>query len=714
MLYAIPNVASHTAFQTNPWEFEPRIPEEALQSKSSFTSWYQKPSTKHCHFSAAEGLDPLRRVAGDNPAILLHGIIGDYDAPCSVDMIKNTMVNSPTEFAPNYGSQTFSGNGRLVWLFETPVSIPNQDVASTFLKIVKKRMKLTSYLPGLDEEALLDPSRYYERGRLWHQLSNDRIPTNMVWQWMYEAGNKRKWVGGDDILIPLDKVAEEVQKKYPGKWQGPFVEGARGPRFWDDMAVNTTAAVVRATGMQCFSGDQGFVSWSELLGSAFVEKYKADTLGAIASKFYYVGAGNHYWTVNEFGSWTPKSVELVRRDLKVKYGLSSTPVKGGSSDVDKALHVIETQKEVVAAKPFIHQSPGLKIVEGERFLNISNVACMQPSKEPCSCWGDGFPWIADFLSGFFEPHEQLDYFLGWWQHFYKNGLRQKPRTGHALFIAGGTNLGKTLLSTGFISLTVGGHSKGSGYLLGTEKYTHGIVRKPLMAVDDTQGASDARKHAQYSAAVKEIVANRDMEYSRKYHDTDTVEWLGRLVVTLNLDPEALRMLPNCEMSLMDKIMLLRCSQRRLEFPEPDEMEAIKSTELPRFCRWLVDWKIPPHIKGDARFGVKPHHDKHLYNAAIQTSASYSFFELLADFLGQLDSREEYYIGTATQLIADMCLDERIGTLAAKYTPNQAACLLGQLKSRGFEFEQVRSSSQRIWKIPLNMMERLEKMNHAES
>jgi len=144
------------------------------------------------------------------------------------------------------------------------------------------------------------------------------------------------------------------------------------------------------------------------------------------------------------------------------------------------------------------------------------------------------------------------------------------------------------------------------------------------------------------------------------------------------------------------------------------LEAILSSELPRFCRWLLDWKLPDHVKGDVRFGVKPYHDKHLYNAAIQTSASYSFFELLADFLGQLDSTDEYYVGTATQLIADMCLDERIGSLAAKYTPNQAASLLGQLKSRGFEFEQVRSSSQRIWKIPLNMMERLEKMNNGES
>jgi len=714
MLYAIPNVSSHTVFPTLPWEFEPQIPAEALESKSQFTAWYQKPSTKHCHFSAAEGMDPLRRVAGDNPAVLLHGVVGDYDAPCSVDLIKNTIVNSPTEFAPNFGSQTFSGNGRLVWLFETPVSLPNQDVASTFLKIVMKRMKMSSYLPGLDVEAFVDPCRYYERGRLWHALSSDPIPTNMVWQWMYEAGSKRKWTSASDIIIPMEKVAEAIQAKYPGKWHGPFAEGVRGPRFWDDMAVNTTAAVVRATGMQCFSGEQGFVPWSELLGHAFVEKYKADTLGAIASKFHFVGAGNHYWTVNEFGSWTAKSVELVRRTLRCGYGLSSTGAKGSPSDVDKALHVIETQKEVTAALPFIHMPPGLRIVNGERFLNISNAKCLPPSDEPCNGWGDGFPWIAEYLDGFFEPAFQLQHLLGWWQHFYKNGLRQKPRTGHALFIAGPTNVGKTLLSTGLISRTVGGHAKGSGYLLGTEKYTHGIVSQPLMAVDDTQGASDARKHAQYSAAIKEAVANRDMEYSRKFHDTGKVEWLGRIIVTLNLDPEALKMLPNCEMSLMDKIMLLRCSNRRPEFPDADAMEEILSRELPRFCRWLVDWKLPAELKGDARFGVREHHDKHLYNAAIQASASYAFFELLADFLGQLETSEEYYIGTATQLIADMSLDERIGSLAAKYTPNQAASLLGQLKSRGFEFEQVRSSSQRIWKIPLNMMERLEKMNNAES
>lgn len=705
MLYAIPNLTSSTAFTVKPWEYQVDIPAKALKSKADYTAWTQAPTTKNCHFSAFEGLDPMRRVSADNPAVQLHGLVADYDAKCTREMILEIITGSPTEFVPNWGSNTFSGNGRLVWLFEQPVNLPSQELTVAFLKLVSRKLKLTKFLPGFDE-CFFDPSQYYDKGRDWIPLSGDPVPVNVVWQWAYEAGGKVKWKDSKGIHVPLDIVAAEVQRKFPGKWKGPFEDGARGSRFWDDMATNLTAAVVRPTGMQCFSGDEAFLPWSELLGSSFVDRYRANTTGQIIKDFYFDSRA--YWKQDEDGGWRAMTKDDLKLMLKVKYSLSATTgKKDASSEVEQITYAIQESKRIEGAAPFIHRPAGQMIYNHGKHLNIASRKCMEPIDKAVTEWGDGFPWVAQFLEGFFEPAEQLDFFLAWLHHFYRNGYIQKPRAGHALFIAGTTNVGKTFLSTGIISRMVGGHMDASDFLMGDTDFTSHVVQSPIMSVDDTQGASDSRKHTAYSSGIKKVVANRHMMYHQKYGTPTLVEWMGRIIVTLNIDPESVKLLPNCDISIMDKIMMLRCAQVAREFPGPVELETILSTELPYFCRWILDYKMPDHCKGDVRFGVQPYHDKHLYNEAIQSSDSYAFFELLVDFLAQLPKDQEYYEGTSTQLMADMSLDERIGGLAARYSPALAAKLMGQLKARGFEFERVRNSTQRKWRIPLNIGERQE-------
>jgi hypothetical protein len=712
-MYAIPNLAASAAFEVDPWNFEETIPEQALTNKATFTAWGQKPTTQHCYFSAAEGLDPLRRISTDNPTAAIGAIVGDYDSPTTHDQLLDLVHSCPVEFVPNWASLTFSKGARLVWLFQQPVSVMDDNMATAFYKLVYRKLKLNKMLAGFDEEAFFRPSQYYERGREWLQLSKDLIPHNFPWQWVYEAGEKLKWEQ-QGTEIPMNLLADAVKAKFPGKWKGPFAEGNRGIRFWDPEANNESAAVVRSTGMQCFTGHTAFVPWSEIFGHQFVAQFEADRTGQLIADTYY--DGKYFWIKNETDVWVPVTPTDYRLRLKVKYDLSGVPKrKENASEIDRVMFAVQESKAVSHALPFVHFPDGPLRFNGQAYLNTSTLRCMEPSPpNPDTDWGVGFPWLANFLENLFHPSEQLDYFMSWWKHFYVNAYNLTPRQGQALFLAGSAGVGKTLLTTGIIAPTVGGFMEASAYLLGQEKFTAHIVSSPIMAIDDALGAASHRAHIQYSAMLKKIIANQHILYEEKFMKAGLVNWLGRPITTCNMDSESIRIIPDSEISILDKICLFKCNSEPIEFPPAPEIKKILRKELPYLCRFLTDWPIPDHCVGDSRYGVKSYHEATLYTASLQTSASFSFLELLLDYLSSYKSANqdaEVWKGTATRLLSDMLIDAALAPIANKYTPNQIASSLGQLKARGYPIDRVRSATKREWTLPIDLM--ITKVDHNE-
>lgn len=703
-MYALPNLSSHNAFACKPWEFQPDIPDNATTNKDIFVEWCQKPTTKHCHFSACEGMDALRRVAADNPVVQLHGFVADFDAVIPVESIKALVEKSPVEYVPNWGAQTFSGGARLVWEFQHPVLVRGFDLAKAFHQIAMKKLKLTKFLPGLDIEAFVDTSKYYERGRMWIPLSGGKIPDAMLYNWLLEAGNKCKWVSNDSIRIPMDRLYAEVKKCFPGKWNGPFAEGARGVRFWDPAADNTTAAVVRESGMQCFTGTRPFISWKEIFGPKFVEEYEADSVGRIIEGFFF--DGKDYWAKSSTGVWEDINKEDLRLHMKVKHGMSAAISKGTSySEVDRVLHAIQTNKRITAALPFVHFPDGLfKAPDGHLYLNTARAIPVKPVDAPVTEWGKDFPWMASFLNGFFTTEKQLPFFLAWWKYFYENALKQTPQAGQAIFLIGPTGVGKTLMSSGLVGPSVGGCADASQFLMGEENFTSHILHAPVMAVDDTCPAANQVNHIRYSSMIKKVVANRLILYNQKFHDAGHVTWLGRIIVTGNDDPESIRLLPNVDISLTDKVSFFHCAFRKFPFPPSDQIQSILRKELPSFCRWLLDWKIPDECVGLARFGVKEFHDPWLMTGAIHASGCFLFLEALEEFLNEWKTatKKSVWSGTATTLLLDLSQSIRLGHLVSRYNTSMISAWLGQLQSKGVGMNSRRESVGRKWYIPVNL------------
>jgi hypothetical protein len=690
MLLSLPNLSSSRTKNCTPWNTGTTAPAK--------TDW-NNPTVDHCFYSGLEGLIQSARIdSKNNPAVFLHWMVADYDGQIDQHM-RDTVLERCGDFKPQYLCRTFSGGARLLWKLETPFPLHRNDLTAKFLRHAKKKLKLSKLLVGLDADAFEDPCKYYEAGTDWVHLSDDVIPSAFIMQWAIESTHNYAW-SRLGTAIPMDKVAAEVEKQYPGRWEGEFAVGVRGVRFWDSSADNETAAVIRESGMQCFTGGQAFIPWSAILGGQFVRQFEADRVGGAVTEVYF--DGRDYWAQLSNKQWQANNKSDIALYLKVQRGLSAAVPRGSSfSEVDQALYRIQSQQYIACAAPLVHRPKGIVYLNGLRVLNTSNVEMFQPSEDSNIDPSRDFPWLNSYFQTLFDPVEQLDYFYAWLRRWYASALDGKMLPGQASFFAGVPNTGKTLLSTGILSRIFGGHIDASSFLSGEDGFNSHLFNSAIWSVDDVVPLTDTKSHLKFSALIKKMAANRTFSVREKFRVDKVIEWNGRVVVTCNTDPESIRILPDVDLSNRDKINLFHVADRDT-FTFPRNVAEIIQEELPFFLRWLLDWTPPDHVLGDSRYGVQAYCEVSLLDAARHSSSAYSFLEVLLKFFeGQVS---DVWTGSATELLSAMLNDDDgLAGIAAKYTTRQVGRELSKLASQGYPLIQNRLNVKRIWTINIKQL-----------
>lgn len=409
--------------------------------------------------------------------------------------------------------------------------------------------------------------------------------------------------------------------------------------------------------------------------------------------------GRDYWLqVN--GIWRLFRKADISLHMRVAHSISDQRrADRGPSQLDVALEQVHQTRCVDGAAPFVFRRDDFVRFGGKQYLNIARSRIVEPAAGP-RAWGEGFPWIAGFLDNLFDPCEQLEFFLSWFAYAYRHALAGTPRNGQVIYLAGDVNQGKTLASNVLIGELFGGHMDASDYLLGESRFNKELFEVGLWTVDDTVPSSDPRKQQLYSAMLKKIPANYAFSYHPKFRDQILLPWAGRVVVTCNADPESIRILPDIEMSMLDKICLFLIRTADRDFHgAADHIRA----EHPAFARWLHDYEIPPHCQGSARFGVRCYHHPALMETARQSGRTAGFIELLERFLRswfELPQHREW-TGTATDLLASLMSESATRDIACNYTPDKIGRRLSQLMGEGYPINYNRESTaqrSRTWAI----------------
>lgn len=651
----------------------PSLP-TTFKSKLDVTNWRESEHTKHVFFSPYEGVMKNYRVSkkgGANDPMVLHGFVADYDQSLSSEqeMLGLIQRNQSVDFPVSYAVRTYSGGAHLVWEFEKPVNILNSDMLKGFIELFAQRAKLGKIMGGLDT-ASFGTNLYYTFYSNWHAFSSV-IQENMIEALLFEVGKNIKPFENEGPVLPWSVIQENIEQKFPGRWKGKFEEGARGIRFWDPTASHPNAAMLTSTGVAYFTDGGGFIPWgsSALFGPSVVAQYQANKVAACV-KDIYCDDSSFYRRLND--RWVKDNRETIKTMLRVTGGLSSKMKKGVEfNEVDEALVNIQNNRRIDGMLPFVYNKNTIVRQKGKTFLNSSVAKCHPMTDNPVK-WGQGFPFIAYWLEKFFYSKFQRIVWLSWLHHFYKNSYDGTPRAGQCMFVAGGTSKGKTLMNYRLLGGMMGGHTDIASYVTGDDNFNENLFEVGLGTVDDQLATSDYRAHLRYTALLKKLVANNVLSMRAMYKGAVDIDWCGRLSVTMNEDPESMRMLPDLDINNRDKVIILRCSPTIIDFPE--DVQTIIAQEMAAFCRYIYDFKIPPECKGSARFGVSSYIDPHLRSESDYSSMTYATVEILNEW------RESYFtanpsatewFGTITRMVKELCEEFSESSTILKTTSPQS-------------------------------------------
>lgn len=716
MFFATSNLCSRAVTPCpTPWTFQAQIPDSVRgkENKKARDKWINSPTTLHQCYTAFEGFIPNERIrdakAGDegNQPLRLSAFVGDYDAPVTLDEIK-TGLETRCSFVPNYLERTMSGNVRLVWIFEKPVSFPNARFAKEFLSLALKRTKFSDVVVGLDVPAWENPNRLWTNSGDWSVIDeNARLPDALLNGWVVEVAEKHHWRrdrGAIDIPLPAvwTKLCD-IFPKLPEQWPNEFVEGAQGPSFWIEGSESPKSAIVKPTGLFTFAGHavKPFYSWADLLGKDFVDKYAAEAMGKAVQGIYHDGTS--YYRQDGYGDWKPFSKEDTMSHLCVARGMSSQKEGSEPSEVSRAIEFIQNWQGITGAAPFAYAPSGILERNGRRILNTHTRRVLQPAGGPVKWGPDGqFPFYSRFFDGLFSTPEQLTYFLPWLSRFYKSAYNLLPESGHNVILVGGTNKGKTFLSQCVLSKLMGGDADAQNYLMGETTFNSELFESGLWTIDDNSVAVDAAHHRKFTIMFKKMSANQTFQYHAKFRVPCLVEWLGRVFVTANDDENSIRIVPDGEHSNMDKMMIFRTAATAgVTFPSRQELIAIADREGPYFARFLLDYEIPKERLGDARFGVIPYHDPAIVAMADQSSRTAVFVEILEDWRERYFSENrttKFWQGTAFQFLRELTKDGGEAALRG-IGSEMVSQRLTAIKAKGFPIEIVPGGPNvRTWRI----------------
>ena len=695
--FAAQNLTLLTVQPCEPWTFKPTesITAQIRGDKISRQEWYRNQTTHHCFYTGLEGVNPHQRISKDNPIKFAYAAVGDFDAKIPDERVLEAIKAMPIK--PTWWERSLNGQLRLVWIFERPVPIESDEFFQAFQTELRKLL-CVEMLPALDAGAWTSSSRLYCVGDAWNNTGADPVPFRYLQTTLIKVAEKFKFRVSTEMQVPFEVVLPRIKELYPGfSWPVEFKPETQGPTFWIPESASPLSAIVKLDGMFTFSAhaSKTFYNWGDILGAEWVREYKTKSLAKATDNVYWHSErGVFYmardWSSGRFVVCKEKEVEGYLRGC----GLSTKPGPGGSlSEVQIATNYIQSKQGCDGLAPFLYNPHKLVEYDGKRYVNEQHqLKVMQPSKER-GVWGPNgnFPYLSAIFDHLLSPRSQMGALQAWMRYTYKHCYEMRPVPGQVLILCGLSGTGKTLISQRVFGTILGGHKDPSQMLTGRSIFGSELYHSGCWCSDDTPIEASQAGMDMFQAMIKRAVANQIHIYHKKHSIPHPIEWMGRLILTLNIDFHSIANIPPMDNSTEEKISIFRCSveeaEKFKEFLPREEGSKILDQELPCYCNWLLNTEIDPeYYSSETRYGLKPHHEESIIQQsrfATRASTTGETIKLI------LDQYWDLYPGAAEW----RCMTADMLVFASKNPDNHILLRNAKAELWGRDIETLRRTKQ---------------------
>ena len=368
---------------------------------------------------------------------------------------------------------------------------------------------------------------------------------------------------------------------------------------------------------------------------------------------------------------------------------------------DNLLVVAQIENSVDYAGPLAgHKAGPFKAQDGSRVLVTSDVQPVAAEK------GDP-EHLEKFLTQLFGS-EQLPFVMYWLKVARESLLTGDFRPGQMLCLAGPSACGKSLFQSLVTEFLGGRMAKPYRYMTGDTQFNHDLAAAEHLVIADEQASVSIGARREFGAKVKDLTVNLEMSVHAKGRDAVTLPTFRRLTLSVNDEPENLMILPPLDDSILDKVMLFKCTPAKVG---KDRLRVWKTftRELPALAYYLEKLRIPEKWQDD-RFGVKAYHNPDLLQIVTGLSPELRLLDLIDEVLftkRQGESHEEFaerleegFEGTAVEL------EKSLRTSAFQFAVEKllhfsSACgvYLARLASKMPDrFQQTKNKGRTLWKI----------------
>lgn len=392
------------------------------------------------------------------------------------------------------------------------------------------------------------------------------------------------------------------------------------------------------------------------------------------------------------GLWVAVTQQMATQFLK-RDGFG----KGDASDEKSASYqltrIIE-EKSVVYAGRLAGWPAGIHESNGKLFLVTETKPVPEARQGQCP----NLQAIMEGLLGGF----QWSLFKCWLRRRRESLIHQQHKKGQAVVLFGKIGCGKSFTQA-LVSAAIGGSTtKPWRYMAGKTEFNADLAAAEHLMIEDEAPYNDIQSRRSVGSKIKSMLYGDIQSIHGKGLNAVPLEPRWTLTISLNDEPENMRVLPPLDDSVSDKIMIFKCTQHGVNAPngrqQREWQEELLRTELPALL-WEIDHAEIPDGWHDPRSGVLAYQHPDALEMLQSSSPEQALLELIVAHIDQ-----PTWEGSAADLERQLRgKDQRAMDHLAKWS-NAVATYLGRImRLKPDAVESFHTKAGNRWRINVAML-----------